>query len=222
MELSESGPDDNASRGWLVSFSDLLFILLTFMVMVFSLSVEERRASPHQAPSHSTLAPNIVDLPAAPLPVPAQKRVQPAEELDYVSSALKMSLQGDPVLAQVHVSHEADRVVLTFPRSALSASLSPVPSGDEQTLLRALSRPLSNLRQRVAVRVDLSAGSEAKLKDWTDALKRARRMARVLETNSGRPVDALVGDDQAAAQSGESHNSNGVTVVISTHGEAVW
>ena len=141
-----------AGRTWLISFADLVSLLLTFMVMLFAQSDADRKQqwrdaaiafARHLAWSEVS-APEIHAQPGPP-------RAPVLLDLNYLALVLPPTLASEPALTGARLSREADRLTLSIPATRLFAPSDPALTADGLHALASLARVLSGLANRLAV-----------------------------------------------------------------------
>ena len=202
-----------ASRGrgysynyvWLVTFTDLVALLLTFFVLMFAMSRVEY--GKWQGFVHSlTQAANTVQQEEVVTPAveyQVQKaRAVPGRDLGYLAPVLREQVAADPALAGAEVRDLADRVVISFSGDALypAGATGLAPKGERAVF--AVGGVLRNLDN--VIEVEASAGPARAGDDpaavWQRALLRAAAVTRMLaEAGYEGPVVAR-GSAAAAAE----------------------
>jgi len=175
------------SRAWIVTFTDLVSLMLTFFVMLFSMSnvkvdkwetltdTLSRSLSPvdRNAPVTATARLNI-----------ATVMRKPAINLDYLYSVLQETIAGDQLLSQSQILRLDDRLIIAFPGDLLfeqgQAKLSP----RAQDAIFNLGGVLRNVGNRIGVNghtdpVPIEGGAYAS--NWELSLTRAAAVAEALK-----------------------------------------
>ncbi|MBI3451782.1 MAG: flagellar motor protein MotB [Rhodospirillales bacterium] len=143
-----------ARPAWLLTFADLISLLLTFFVMLFAMSgVEiakwrEVNAALANRPiadarDDANVAGNTRNLAAAP--------ERYAADLDYLAVVLGEKMASDPVLKRATLSRLEDRLVISFPADLLFASGQADLHGRAVEALYILGGVLRNLGNRVDI-----------------------------------------------------------------------
>ena len=171
--------------GWMITFADLLSLLLAFFVLVFATTTMEQKdwqrvVQPISAylPGRTIAAPTVV----APVPAP-QARFDPA----YVSILLERLVADAPDLAGARVRREQHAVVLTLPPEMGWIGQATPPLAD-------LARLLSGLDNRVEILAH--AGTDPSphalaVADWRRALQLGQSVAGELtRLGYNRPITA--------------------------------
>lgn len=190
-------------RGWIVSFADLISLMLSFMVMLFAMSTPDNGQSTPQDDGErpakvDTLAetvdwPGRETAPAAARLAVERTRSKPAHDLDYLASVLATTLAAEPLFAQVHLERRGDTLVLAMPETLLFASGAAEVSSQARRLLAGLAQALGGLGNRLALyghsdRTAVAASSKYP-SNWDLSLARALAVADVLrQAGLTRPV----------------------------------
>lgn len=194
-EPKKPGPDPEA---WMLSFGDLVSLMLVFFVMLFSMSTLEQEEfqaivsalSQQFNPSAELTRPK----PAVDMDSP-KIDVAKAYSLDYLRALVADKMRIDPVLKDVALHKLHDRLVISMPSDALfetgSAKLND-GARDAIFLLGDLLRYMSN-------RVDVNGhtdpdpiNSAAYPSNWELSLSRAITVANELRRSGfNRPVNAF-------------------------------
>ena len=138
-------------RNWILSFADLLSLLLCFMVMTFAMSnIARDQRTPVEAGAVDSLA-QTVDWPGEEFPSaaarPSADTAMPstALDLDYVAAVLDTTLQAHRLLRETRVERADDRLVLAMPADLLFATGETKVADEALPPLEALARVLENL-----------------------------------------------------------------------------
>ncbi|WP_404384843.1 flagellar motor protein MotB [Caenispirillum salinarum] len=155
LSMHERGP-----AAWMVTFADLVILMLTFFVLLFSMT--SMKTETWEAVSTAFSRTMQVD-PAQPVnersvehsitarPVPI------AMNLNYLAAVLEETLSTDPLLGRARIAMGGDRLVLALPADVLFAGADagaagrPVLSEAGAASLAQLGGVLASLRNRVAV-----------------------------------------------------------------------
>jgi len=151
----DSSEDHPHQRGWLVSFADLVSILLTFMVMLFALSAHDRDPAGgiRYDPLLERLGAIQMDTgsPATARLAPAQETPPFDNELDYLAPVLAVTLRDHPGLADLHIERRHDRLELRLSGAPLFVAGSSELAPGASARLAVLGHALADLRPRIAV-----------------------------------------------------------------------
>lgn len=188
--------EDRGSRIWLITFTDLVALMLTFFVMLFAMS--SVKVSEWQ---------NVIDSlsqtlrPSDEQPVPATTSTfnigtifrKQAINLDYLSSVLNETVRGQPLLSAGHVLRLEDRLIITLPGDLLFEEGDATMTDSGRQSLFVLGGVLRNIGNQVGVNghsgPDLPAGSDYS-SNWELSTARAAAVANALK-QSGYTDDII-------------------------------
>ena len=192
-------PTGNSAAGriWLITFTDLLCIVLTFFVLLYSMSTPSVQRLRELA---NSLGAAIGD--GAPTGDPgavhnaARLTLPQGLDLDYLARILGQTLARDPTLAPLPLRHEADRLVLTIPTALLFADdeLTLTPEGVAAAF--RLGGAVANLKNAVEIvgRAPLVRDENDRPAGWLQPLTQARAVATVLRRSGyQRPIIVRAG-----------------------------
>ncbi len=196
---------------WAVTFTDLLALLLTFFVMLYTMSALEGERWGAVADSLQERL-NPARQGAIRLPQseggPGREAARRALDIGYVDALLQEKLLRHADLEGSRVGRVGNRVMMRLP--AVSVDL-PVAQQDERTA-RALTDILGQVGNRIEVHgyTDAVAGEA-----WSVGLLRARAFAEALTAAGyGRPIAAYGHAEARLALPGEKEAGTGLVVVI--------
>jgi chemotaxis protein MotB len=179
----------------MITFVDLISLMLTFMVMLFATSSIEAEAWRKTVDS---LAQSLnwqgLQLPQVAARFAAQREQPPAAlDLDYLAEVLHTSVTAVPSLQGVEIRREHDRLVLAIPGALLFASGSATVSPEARAALSELTPMLRGIGNRIVVEghadPDAIAAGGAFASNWELSLARALAVADLLvATGLGRRV----------------------------------
>jgi chemotaxis protein MotB len=194
---STAGGADGSAPIWLVSFADLIGVLLAFFVLIFSMS--------HLDPQRLEQMAGHVDLGREPIPGATgataaveqnapQAEVELGEDLGYLGALLREQVNREKLLAATIVRRQGARIVLSLPADLLFEPNGAHPTRDGDRALFALVGILRNLPNRIEVEghADPHAPDQtAFASNWELSLSRALTVAELLERSGYRlPVVA--------------------------------
>ncbi|RIK95585.1 MAG: chemotaxis protein MotB [Proteobacteria bacterium] len=193
MQMFESPPPSTPSLGWMLIFADLLSLILTFFVMVFSMNavqVDDWQAvvnalSDRLNPAQSRLRDEKWDEHPKP-----QSDFPESQNIEYLNTVIEEMLARDPVLQKAHVRLLDDRVAVSLPADLLfSAGSSEIADPKTFASLAELAALLGNVRNEISV-VGYTDPSPVHGKTfaspWELSLARAMAIARVLRRSGYR------------------------------------
>ncbi len=174
-----------ASQAWLLTFTDLIALMITFFVMIFAMSTV--KTSDWQSLSDSLrerLNTVFEPRPAAPmlrLDMP-DSEVTPGADLDYVAQVLSAQLRESQALADSVVRREGDRVFLSMPADMLFATGAYALSESAARAVFNLGGVLRNFSNRIAVagHADPRQPRRQYPSNWELSLLRAQSVAAAL------------------------------------------
>lgn len=184
---------------WLVTFGDLLALLLTFMVMLFA--TQELDVGKWQ-PLVDTLAQRDMPPAEAPTETPARAELNAegtverlALDLRYLDLVLRDKVATDPALAGVVIHALEDRIVIAVPADFLFAPGQSALRDEGRRTIYRLAVFFANLPNRVEVvgHTDPSPVSNDRYaSNWELSVARAAAVARELrQSGYAAPVTAF-------------------------------
>lgn len=184
----EYHPPPSAPRAlWLISFADLSCLLLTFFVLIFSMSTLNREKWPEVASALSrqrvtTDAPET-SLPNAQYNIATTVRKR-AINLDYLHAVLRDTLAADARLRKVRLQLLEDRIVISLPGDLIFSPGSAVLDRNAAGAVFELGGLLSNITNPVAVIGHTDRGpmrGSAFTSAWELTVGRAAAVANLLK-----------------------------------------
>ncbi len=151
----ESQPKQDApSVAWMVTFTDLVSLMLTFFVMLFSMSSVKVDVWEKMIDAlNRTVDPVVIARdtpPSAPRNIAKTFRKR-AVNLDYLNAVLQENIGTDPILNQSSVSMMEDRMVISLPGRILFDVNSAVLKEDAKEAIFRLGGVLRNVGNQLAV-----------------------------------------------------------------------
>ncbi|HLZ67200.1 MAG TPA: flagellar motor protein MotB [Aliidongia sp.] len=164
------------SPGWMITFADLMSLLVSFFVLLFATTTVERHDWERVVlPISEYLTGHRLEgKGAAEVPAPGRARI----DLNYAAALVDKLVADQPALAGTEVRREDHRLVLRLPAQPIAhwADTDKAPLAD-------LARLLTNLENRVSIAAHRGAnpapGAEA-THDWIMALGAADSVAETL------------------------------------------
>jgi chemotaxis protein MotB len=193
MSVLEAAPRRGGSPVWLVTFADLVGLMLCFFVLLFSMStIEEGRwqriaGALDNGPTDRTVHAD------SPIVVDRNMSATPATEgrdVGYLAALLQDRLAENATLKSVGLLAQEDRVSLLLPAATLYDGASSVMRASAEPLLAALAGVLRNVPNSIIIDgyVDPETGDVAHFAvGWAEALSRADAVSRSLSAG-GYPV----------------------------------
>lgn len=188
-------PRESAPPAWMITFVDLISLMLTFMVMLYATSSIEaetwRKTVDSLAHSLNWKGLQLPEV-AARFSV-ERSRPPPALDLDYLAEVLKTAVRTVPALNETRIERYNDRLVVALPEALLFASGSASVSAEARVALAALTPMLLGIGNRLAVEghadPDAVRADGAYRSNWELSLARAIAVADALAASGFyRPV----------------------------------
>jgi chemotaxis protein MotB len=178
--------------GWMITFADLLSLLLAFFVMMFATTTIDRKAWREDVqPIARYFGTRAQDKPQAVVTPPAAPAPEHAAE--YVAALLEHLTDTAASLKGATLRRHNGELTLRLPVDVVAPST-----------LSDLGRLVAGLDNRVDVRVTFSGdGLDVPAPHWTRAMQAAQSTAAALsKLASGRPIGALAAVDPGVASMG--------------------
>jgi chemotaxis protein MotB len=185
--LIPSGPRTTEQQIWMITFTDLVGLLLAFFVMIFAMSsIDQTRFSE----SHGG-----EDLHREPLPGAAEATVQAernapqatvelGHDLGYLGTLLREQISREKLLAGTIIRQDGSQIILSLPAQLLFAPNGAEPTAQGGQALFALVGLLRNLQNRIEVEGHADPKpptAPAFVSNWELSLARATAVALSLE-----------------------------------------
>lgn len=163
------------ARPWLITIVDLMTILLTFFVLLFSLSkIDMARFIPVARSYGEAFSGGTPDDPVPRLPEVA---AVPGDNLSYLEAVLRPAFAKQPSLADVEFRATPQYLILSWSGDALFDADSSGFSAAARRRVFDLGGVLSNLHNRIAIVGRAAAGPKGDADAWRLAITRANAMA---------------------------------------------
>ncbi len=183
-------PADN-SQAWMVTFADLVALLLTFFVLLFAMSRVETRDWQNLA---DALSQSLNQISESRIAVPDVdldlKRVQPVPgaNLDYLGSVLRDQMAGHEVLSQAVLRRQDELLIISLPADLLFAPGAVEPAAGASDALFGICGILRNLENRIEIagHADPTPPGARWPSNWNLSLGRALSVAARLQDNCYR------------------------------------
>ncbi len=180
-------PDWSSANGqaWLLTFADLIALMLAFFVLLFSMSqIEQRKwqGLVEALSSDLNALRKVEDFKPAVEYQPEEEAVAPGADLDYLTPVIREQIAAHPLLAQATIHRAAERLVISLPAGLLFGADAAVPAPQAVELGAALVSVLRNLNNSVEVeaRIERGGAVRAGYADWELALARAAAFTGIL------------------------------------------
>lgn len=194
----KSKQKQTVSAPWLLTFADLLSLVLTFFVLVFSMNTvtfESWKAVVHtMSEEFNPLRPAVDPVPHDAPASLMTKRVA-GLNLSYLETLLSRQLKRMPLFQDAEVYRRADTVVISLPGTLMFERKQAVLAPDAARAMRQLAGALVQIRNRmqVAAHTDAAPVSTGLYRsNWELSMTRARVVAGAL-ADSGylQPITVL-------------------------------
>ncbi len=207
----------SSNNTWMITFTDLIALMLTFFVLLFSMSqlqqqkwqsLVESLASNLSATYKTETAKFAADYQVeAPI-------VPPGADLDYLEPILREHFAEDPMLKDGSIDRAEGGLIVFFPDERLFVGNTPELTTRGAKVIFALGSVLRNLDNAVDVNAGIRSGATIVSADWETALARSVAVVRILaQSGFAGPAVArgLGGDDKPGSR---GHNADGLTLLV--------
>ena len=178
-----NGSRRNAGQVWMVTFTDLVALMLTFFVLLFSMSRMDEVAWQNLKNALAVSLDRVGDFK---VPIPDEEldinRIThvPGDDLRYLASVLREHMAEVPTLAASPIENLDDRLVLSLQVGRLFAGPGQELTGAGGELLFAIGGMLASLGNRIEVAgyvAALDGGPLSAANDWQRSLAQAQAVA---------------------------------------------
>jgi len=175
----------NDPHAWLVTFTDLIALMLTFFVMLFAMSNVKTDQFQNLSESLRERLSTVLDQdrasPTFKLDMPSSDRT-PGADLDYITELLRSQLAEHPGLRRSVVRREQGRVFVSLPADMLFAGGEFELKGEAAKAVFALGGILRNFENRIEVagHADPRQPQSRYPSNWELSLLRAQSVASAL------------------------------------------
>lgn len=207
--LFRSGNTASYGQAWLLTFTDLVALMLAFFVLLFSMSQVEQRKWEGLVAAMTVQLDSVTEAETQKPAVafqPEEKIDIPGADLDYLAPLLRQQIAAHPLLSEGVVRQRADRLVVSLPASLVFQGTDAAFTTRAREVSYALGGVLRNLRNRVELEARMERrGKVASTRaDWRVALDRAVQFTNLLHRAGYRKP--------MAARAVVSGRGNGTTV----------
>ncbi|MEQ1889168.1 MAG: flagellar motor protein MotB [Alphaproteobacteria bacterium] len=211
--LFSAAPPPAVNQNWLITFCDLMSLMLAFFVMLFSMSQLQTQAwksivsglSDELSPGRERAILEVKE-DARPLRILEPKGI----DLGYLEAVIREKFRNHAVLAGARIQGRPDRVVIALPVDMLFMPELAQPAPTAAAVLETVGQSLSSIKNRVEIHVYSDNGDRPALSDgggfvsaWELSLSRAVAAKRLLaqggQSLSIIPVGHSVTPDAAPA-----------------------
>jgi chemotaxis protein MotB len=178
-----AGQQSGTSSAWIITFTDLAALMLTFFVLQFSMSKVDEVKWQNLLDSFqlrlTTQQQDVAPLPMALLDI-VRPRLVPGRDLNYLSSVLEEQLRREGLDKMVDLRHRPDHLRLSLPVTVF-AGLKGSNADAQPETLRAIAGLLASLENDIEVIGYVqSRGLRTNRPLWTQALFKAVAAANEL------------------------------------------
>lgn len=200
-------PQGSGSAPWLITFVDMISLLLTFMVAIYA---SADIADPVWRPAAAVLRAAFNDEP--PPPSAADGAAAAGLKPGYLALVLGESLAHVPLFASSRPVYDADALSLTLPTATVFADGTMQPEAAAAVDLSRFAGAVASVADAVVVTVPpdppAGAGELSAAADWEGAIARALSLGRVL-TAGGLPESRL-----SLLAGGAGSRGDGIRIVL--------
>ncbi len=183
--VPEPSPHSSSGPIWVMTFTDLIALLITFFVMLFAMSQVEQRKWQNLTDSLATDVDAVREialaLPSKELDMETVETL-PGRDLDYLATLLRQQMAEDEALTGALIQRLEDRLIISLPGDLLFSPDQPtlVETGDQA--VRALGALIRNVTNRIEVTgyADPSPPGAGYASNWELSLDRAMQVADLL------------------------------------------
>lgn len=200
-----------SNAGWMITFADLLSLMLTFFVLVFSMSTIHHDSwrevvetlKDQFDPAYSSISQRTFDNNQA------VARTSPhGLNLNYLKALVERDLNKNMPLGQAVVRREVDRVIVSVPASSLFENKSGLFLPGAPAGLAQFSGSLAQIKNKLVIAShtnDLPVSNSRYRSNWELSITRAQLVAGVLVDAGYRlPVSVIGHGDSKFIKSGGS------------------
>jgi len=153
-DMDGAGKSSSSSGSWMVTFTDLVSLMMTFFVMLFSMSTVKLDQWDNVVVALSkTLAPTLEQtsvLVTSPFNITTVYRLR-AVNLDYLASVLQKTLSDNQLQTNIVIRRLDDRLKIIVPKNALFALASDKLSDSGKQTLFVMGGVFSNIGNKISV-----------------------------------------------------------------------
>jgi chemotaxis protein MotB len=183
--------EEQPSFIWLLTFTDIMALMLTFFVLLYSMSTPREKEWEQMSKGlnaelnqHYTPAANLGDHEEIQV---GSLDFSQALNLDYLGTIIKDAIAKDQRLKEITIIPQRDSLVISVPQHVLFQTGKLEISQDGRQVIFALSAALNHIRNRIEVvgHADPFSGESKALgltSDWDISLLRAGAVASVLQS----------------------------------------
>ncbi len=184
----DAAPPPVTSNAWMLTFADLVSLMLTFFVLLFAVSgVKDDRWQDVVDTLSRSLNPTVDDPAKSGAALRNIPQVTPREatSLPYLASLFEAVVADTPLLKAATVRLAGDRLVLSLPADALFSGGGTAISPAAKPVMSSIGEVLNGLSNQLAVAAHTSPmaeGGSAYRSNWEFSLARAAAVANHLRS----------------------------------------
>lgn len=196
--MNKNVKDQVSSASWMITFADLLSLLLTFFVLLFSTTTVKTETWQNVIDSMArefNPKRNVTRISPEDSAEQLQRKHVVGLNLTYLEQSVKQKLSGFPVFEGVQVLNLKDRLVISFPANIFFERKDVALAGDADRNLKILTEILVQIRNGIQVaghtdNVPISSGKFRS--NWELSMGRAQIVAGSLtDYGYGMPITVL-------------------------------
>lgn len=197
-EGQENSVVETRHTPWMITFADLLSLLLTFFVLLFSMQ-SVPTDSWDAVVETMTQEFNPARLETSPIKAPQQTPQGAATprrglNLGYLATILDSNMEGVPSMLRAKIYQSQAGLVISLPADDLFGAKNAVFQNNAESAVQHLAQSLIHVRNKVliAAHTDIASPDLGYETNWDLSMARARKIAiAVRQAGYGRPVTAL-------------------------------
>lgn len=167
---------------WLITFADLIGLLLVFFVLLFSMSslqTSKLQKISEGVPGARVEARSDADAPNQAMPDP---QVEEGRDPGYLTSLIKAKFANEPALKNLPIEGLGDRAIISLSVTDLQASIGADAIGGKSNMLHALADVLRVLPNQIVV--DSRLAPMGDLPDQADLMRWQKSLQAALAVSS--------------------------------------
>jgi|GEM_PF-228197 len=184
--LSLPSPFRSLGGAWMITFTDLIALMLTFFVLLYSMSSLEKQKWRELVGAFSeqlnTMTPSDAPRPTVVLQIKKEQDPAPGADLDYLEPILIEQLAADPELSALSLRRGRRGVVLSLPAGSVFDGAGAGTTAAARRLAYPLARLLANLGNSIELTVVTRSDvvEPGFRSPWAFALARAESVSDLL------------------------------------------
>ncbi|MEE8505886.1 MAG: flagellar motor protein MotB [Kiloniellales bacterium] len=182
---TRSGRGGSGTYAWMITFTDLIALMLTFFVLLYSMSQVNQEHWENMVQSlaqdFNSISKSEKKKSAVELHLP-EKAVVPGANLDYLAPLLQEQIAGHAILAPGMVWRLPDRLVISLPDTLIYRPKTDDLAPQAEAAVFALSGVLRNLGNEIEIEVysDLTPPRRRFRSNWELTLSRSTVLTGML------------------------------------------